>query len=273
MALFYDHATLIRFTWRQMMKKINYLLAVSAMLLASQGSAFASPSATNIPYANVGVINPLSYSFTALNTGTVNAYFSGSTAGYNEILGLAINGVNTNQWGLENKQTPIGTEMSWNVNAGDKLTFIDYIWGYNPVQYDSHGNPIGGIYTLASNITLNPDTNEHVYATPVGSATFNTVNNKGTIENLTNLTNQLPSAATNPTNGTPPIFVSFEDLTSPHGKTAGSDYNYNDLNYVYTNVGVKSYPTAPEVDANLAGLGLGLLSSVMLLLLERRRSR
>ena len=212
-------------------------------------------------------------SFTALNTGTVNAYFSGSTAGYNEILGLAINGVNTNQWGLENKQTPIGTEMSWNVNAGDKLTFIDYIWGYNPVQYDSHGNPIGGIYTLASNITLNPDTNEHVYATPVGSATFNTVNNKGTIENLTNLTNQLPSAATNPTNGTPPIFVSFEDLTSPHGKTAGSDYNYNDLNYVYTNVGVKSYPTAPEVDANLAGLGLGLLSSVMLLLLERRRSR
>ena len=259
-------------TWRPIMKKIKYLLAVPAILLASQGNAFASPSANNVPYANVGVINPVGYTFTAVNTGTVNAFFAGTTAAYNEILGLAINGVNTNQWGLENKTTAVGTEMSWNVHAGDKLTFIDYIWGYNPVQYDSNGNPIGGIYSLTSNIAQNRDTNEHVYATPLGSATFNIVNNQGHIENLTQLTSQLPSAATTPTNGTPPVFVSFEDLTSAHGKTAGSDYNYNDLDYVYTNVGVKSYPTAPEIDANLAGLSLGLLSSVLLLMLERRRS-
>ncbi len=250
------------------MKDFKYLLAVPAIFLASQGNAFASPSATNIPYANVGVINPVGYSFTAINTGTVNAYFAGSTAGYNEILGLEINGVNTGKWGLENKQTAVGTGMSWNVQAGDKLTFVDYIWGWNSPQYDSHGNPING-FTLSSNIAHNSDTNQHVYATPLGSATFNTVTNQGYVENLTNLTSQLNI----PAGGTAPVFVSFEDLTSAHGKTAGSDYNYNDLDYVYTNVGVKSYPTAPEIDANLAGLSLGLLSSVLLLMLERRRSR
>ena len=255
------------------MKKIKHLLAVSAILLASQSNAFAAISSTNIPYADVGVINPVSYTFTAINTGTVNAYFAGTTAAYNEILGLEINGVNTNQWGLENKQTAVGTEMSWKVNAGDKLTFVDYVWGYNQLQYDSKGNPTNGIYTVSSDIAKNSDTNQHIFATALGSATFDKVTNQGYVENLSALISQLPSSATTPTNGTPPVFVGFEDLTSPHGKTTGSDYNYNDLDYVFTNVGVTSHPTAPEINTNLAGLGLGLLSSVMLMMLERRRSR
>ncbi len=254
------------------MKKIKYLLAVPAILLASQSNAFAATSTTNIPYANPGVINPVSYTFTAANTGTVNAYFAGTTAAYTEVLGLEINGVNTNHWGLNNKQSSVGSMMSWNVNAGDKLTFVDYVWGYNAVKYDSNGNPTGGIYSIASNIAQNSDTNQHVYATPLNSATFNTVSNQGYVENLTALTSQLPTAATTPTNGTPPVFVSFEDLTSPHAKTTGSDYNYNDLDFVFTNVGVKSYPSAPEIDTNIAGLGLGLLSSLLLMMLERRRS-
>jgi hypothetical protein len=116
------------------MKKIKYLFAIPAILLAGQSNAFAAASATNIPYANVGVINPLSYTFTAANTGTVNAFFAGTTAAYNEILGLEINGVNTNHWGLVNKQSSVGSTMSWNVNAGDKLTFIDYVWGYNSIK-------------------------------------------------------------------------------------------------------------------------------------------
>ncbi len=254
------------------MKTIKYLIAVSAILLASQSNAFASTSATNIPYANVGVINPVGYTFTAANTGTVNAFFAGTTASYNEILGLEINGVNTNHWGLENKQTAVGAEMSWNVHAGDTLTFVDYVWGWNQPLYDSKGNPINGSYTVASDIAQNPDTNQHVYATPLNSATFNTVTNQGYVENLSALVSQLPSAATTPTNGTPPVFVSFEDLTSTHAKTSGSDYNYNDLDFVFTNVGVKSYPSAPEIDTNLAGLSLGLLSSLLLMMLERRRS-
>ncbi len=185
---------------------------------------------------------------------------------------MEINGVNTNKWGLENKQTTIGTGMSWNVHAGDKLTFVNYVWGWNTPQYDSKGNPTNGSYTLSSNIAQNSDTNQHVFSTPLNGATFNTVTNQGYVENLSALVSQLPSAATTPINGTAPVFVSFEDQTSTHGKTAGSDYNYNDLDFVFTNVSVQSYPSAPEIDANLAGLALGLLSGVLLMMLERRRS-
>ena len=255
------------------MKKIKYLIAISAILLTSQSNAFAATSSTNIPYANPGVINPVKYEFTAVNTGTVNAYFAGTTAAYNEILGLEINGVNTNHWGLANHQSSVGSMMSWNVNAGDKLTFINYVWGYNTIRYDSNGNPTNGIYTLSSDIAKNSDTNQHIFATPLTSASFNTVVNQGYVEDLSSLMSQLPTEAKTPTNGTAPIFVSFEDLTSPHGKTSGSDYNYNDLDFVFTNVGVKSYPSAPEIDTNLAGLSLGLLSSMLLMILERRRSR
>ena len=253
------------------MKKIKYLLAVPAILLASQSNAFAAISSTNIPYANVGVINPVSYTFTAINTGTVDAYFAGSTASYKEILGLEINGVNTNKWGLQNKDSSVGTSMSWNVNAGDKLTFVNYVWGYNPAKYDSNGNPTNGIYTVSSDISKNSDKNQHIFATLLGSATFNKVTNQGYAVDLSELISKLPAAATAPANGTPPVFVGFEDLLSTQGKTAGSDYNYNDLTYVFTNVEAKSYPSAPEIDNNLAGLSLGLLSSVLLMMLESRR--
>ena len=255
------------------MKKIKYLIAVPAILLASQSNAFAAISDTNIPYADVGVINPLSYTFTAINTGTVDAYFAGTTAGYTEILGLEINGVNTNQWGLQNKESTIGTSMSWNVNAGDKLTFVNYVWGWNQPTYDSSGNPSNGIYSVSSDIAKNADNNQHVFATLLGSATFNQVYNNihNYNEDLSGLISKLPSSATEPTNGTPPVFVGFEDLLSPHGEITGSDYNYNDLDYVFTNVKAESYPTAPEIDTNLAGLSLGLLSSLLLMMIESRR--
>ena len=249
------------------MKKLNYLLAIPALLLVSQGSALAA----TIPYARIGTINPVGYEFTAINDGTVNAYFAGSTAGYTEILGLQVNGVNTTDWGLRNRSSgtyaALGTEMSWNVHAGDKLTFVDYIWGYNAVKFDSNGQPTGGIYTLYSDIAQNLDKNEHVYSTPLGSATG--------AEAAT-----LRSAITIPAGGTPPVYVAFEDLVSatgkPHtqlGNFTLSNYNYYDENYIFTNVAVKSFSTAPEIDANLAGLSLGLLPSVLLLMLERRRSR
>jgi hypothetical protein len=144
-------------------------------------------------------------------------------------------------------------------------------FGVESAKYDSNGNPTGGIYTVSSNIAQNSDNNQHVFSTPLNSATFNTVTNQGYVENLSSLMSQLPSAAKTPINGTAPVFVSFEDQTSTKGKTAGSDYNYNDLDFVFTNVGVQSYPSAPEIDTNLAGLSLGLLSGVLLMMLERRR--
>jgi len=247
------------------MKNFKYLLAIPVVILASQGNA----SADTIPYSHIGSINPVGYTFTAINTGTIDAYFAGSTAGYNEALGLEVNGVNTGIWGLEDHQTAIGTEMSWNVHAGDTLTFVDYVWGGggHAATYDSNGQPTGGIYALTSDIAQNIDKNEHVYST-----SFDTATGK--------VASTLRSAITLPAGGTPPVYVAFEDLVSATGQAKTqlgnytlSNYNYYDENYIFTNVAVKSFPTAPEIDANLAGLGVGLLSGIMLLMLERKRSR
>jgi hypothetical protein len=193
------------------------LFALSFLLI---GSSQADGSV--LLYPDKGTINPLVYTFVAQETGTVNAYFAGTTALYDEALGLEINGVNTGVWGLDNRLSQLGDEMSWNVVAGETLTFVDYVWGWGTAQYDSNGQPINGLYALTSNPTQNPDSNNHVYSTSFSSS------QNGQLYSMWNNTiaNTIP-------NGT---FVAFEDSASLPGDPT-PDYNYNDLNFVFTNVG------------------------------------
>jgi len=231
-------------------------LLISLLVLVSQGNAVAS----SIPYANIGTINPVDYTFVAQQTGTVNAYFAGSSAAYNEILGLAINGVNTGSWGLENKNSAIGQEFSWNVKAGDVLTFTDYVWGYNPVQYNG-SNPTGGLYALSTNASQNIDGNNHVYAAAFNSAAAANIYETQQLGGW----NGSVSLSKIPVNG---MFVAFEDEISAHGNAKAdyssayptSDYNYNDLDFVFTNVGSAQVPgsTVPE-PGSIALLAVGLL--------------
>lgn len=121
-------------------------LAIAALALA--GSAFAD----SIPYSTPGTENPLTYSFTASATGDLSAYFYASTAGYDETLGLLVNGVDLGITGLQNHSTPYGTQLDFgNVNAGDVLTF------YINVQTTGA--------TYYSNKALNGDGVNHVYST------------------------------------------------------------------------------------------------------------
>jgi hypothetical protein len=176
-----------------------------------------------IPYPDKGTINPVVYTFVAQETGTVNAYFAGTTALYYEELGLEINGVNSGQWGLNNHLSAIGDEMSWNVVKGDVLTFVNYVWGWYQPSFDSSGNPTGGYYQLSSNPSANPDGNNHVYSTNF---------NASQTSQLHSMWNGTPPTTTIP-NG---VFVAFEDEPTLAGYPA-SDYNYNDLDFVFTNVG------------------------------------
>ena len=59
------------------------------------GSVFAAAlsapprrNAGTIPYPNVGTPNPATYTFTATADGPITAYFAGSTASYEEEVGL-----------------------------------------------------------------------------------------------------------------------------------------------------------------------------------------
>lgn len=236
------------------MKMSKAIASLITLFAVNQAQA-----SSDLIYNNIGTINPDTYTFVAQKTGTINAYFAGSGAAYNEILGLEINGVNTGNWGLENKNSAIGQEMSWNVQAGQVLTFVDFIWGWNPVQFNQQGQPTDGMYTVSSNASQNLDGNNHVYANNFVSANATYVYN---IQQINGTYNGV-SLGNIPVDGT---FVAFEDEQSLRGYPT-SDYNYNDLDFVFTNVGVTPHgggtPFGPGANvpepASIALLSLGLL--------------
>ncbi len=183
----------------------NILAALSATaVLALAANTQAAP----VPYSPVGTPNATTYTFTAAATGSLTAYFAGSTAGYTNDLGLLVNGVNTGIYGLNNQSSAYGQQLNFgSVNAGDNLVFI--------LRNLSPGN-VGPWYSQQS---MNIDGVNHVYSSAYGGDTF------------------VPAGT----------FVAFEDL---HG---GGDFNYNDENFVFTNVAT----SVPE-PATLGLLGLGL---------------
>lgn len=179
-------------------------LAAAGAIAAAAMNASAGP----IPYPTPGVLNPVTYAFTAASTGDVVAYFWGSTAGYTSTLSLLVNGVDTGISGLDNHASAYGDALNFgSVNAGDSLVFRLNVLSTGDSWYTDTG--------------LNYDGVNHVYSTnfdgdaviPVGT------------------------------------FVSFEDLPF------GGDFNYNDEDFVFTNV--RDQNAVPEpFSALLVGAGL-----------------
>ncbi|HEV8291354.1 MAG TPA: hypothetical protein VGP94_05505 [Tepidisphaeraceae bacterium] len=188
-------------------------IGLGAVVLAL--APVSSVKAAFIPYPTPGIENPVTYTFTAASTGHVIAYFAGSTASFENVLGMSVNGGAVSSFGLDNQTTPYGTSFDLGaVTAGDSLVFVMH-------------NVVPGLGDLYSNPALNgPYDGEaghnHIYSTP-----FIT---DGTIPTGT--------------------FVSFEDLPlySP------PDWNYNDEDFVFTNIGVT--PSVPIPAAVWGGIVL-----------------
>ena len=98
-------------------------------------------AAAQIPYANVGTENPVTYTFTAAATGDIVAYYAAQTgASFDEQLGLLVNGVDTGILGLDNHSTATGTALDFGtVTAGSTLTF--YINVYDGFDYLGRAYP------------------------------------------------------------------------------------------------------------------------------------
>lgn len=132
------------------MKKTLSSLAVVACLLSPLAA-----NAASIPYADSGTQNPILYSFTAMSTGHVDAYFYGSGAGYTNTISMLVNGLATPESALgvlDNHASTIGQVVNLgSVTAGDVLIF--------------RLNVLTTGQNFYSTMSMNSDGVNHVYST------------------------------------------------------------------------------------------------------------
>src|SRR5262249_20083492 len=106
------------------LKTSSVLMSAALLLLCGLGSG-ARADVIPYPAANVGNINTDVYTFTATTTGPITAYFGGASADNVSELGMLVNGVSTNLFGLNNSTAQPGDSVFLgNVTVGDTLIFV-----------------------------------------------------------------------------------------------------------------------------------------------------
>src|SRR5690348_8842286 len=113
-----------------------------------------------IPYPNTGTPNPITYTFTAATSGDIIAYFAGSVAGFDNELGMLVNGVSTGVIGLDNHASALGQSLNLgHANAGDTLVFV---LQNNTLGKNAYSDPsLNTSYDFDGSVGHN-----HIYSTP-----------------------------------------------------------------------------------------------------------
>jgi hypothetical protein len=170
-----------------------------------------------IPYPDPGVIAPTNI-FTAAATGTVDAYYYGSTASDTDTVELkdVTLGTSTGQIFNTGSANPGDGPIPLTVNAGDTLEFV------------LHDLSTGGTYS--SNPADSDDLVNHAYATPYSADSSQ------------------PDYVAGIPAGT---FIGMEDEAA----SLPSDFNYNDDTFVFTNVAAVTATPEP-LSFLLMGTGL-----------------
>lgn len=215
-------------------------LPVLASILAAASLSAASSLAATIPYQNVGQLAPTN-TLTATATGTVMAYFAGSNAGATDTIELWDVTQNTvSGFMLQNHTSTVGLAVSMlSVNAGDTLVFI--LDNVSSGQLEDSVNHSGVATTDNINGTPTHDSTDgynHAYTTAYTGG-------------ITGIPTSLIG------NG---IYVGMEDLAvTGLAPLTGSDLDYNDDTFIFTDVGVNLLSASTPEPSSIALLGTGLL--------------
>jgi hypothetical protein len=190
---------------------------ISAMLSLGLALAFTGAAhATPSSYPTPGTPNTDLYTFTAAG-GDVTAYFAGSDAANTNAIRLVVNGTPMSDLVLGNHSSSYGDSYDFGAFAvGSVLTF-ELV---TSKTYDGSTIP-----TWSTDPTKNADLTQHIYSTGYAGD------------------DKIPPGG---------IAIGFEDLDRAHN----TDFDYNDENFVFTNIAL-STTTVPE-PASLALIGLGL---------------
>ena len=196
-------------------------LVPAAMALAVPAQAISLPQ-----YANPGVENPGTFSYTAASDGNIVAFYANPVgAVFTDTLGMLVNGVDTGIFGLDNHSSTLGQSLDFGqVAAGDVFTFY--------IKVEPHNAALPAEMTFYSDPSRNLDGDNHVFSAPFAG---------GIVEG-----HSLPAGT----------FVAFEDLPRqglfpPYH----SDYNYTDMSFVFTNVAA-SAPEPASWSMMIVGFGL-----------------